>query len=124
MSGTDKLLADSNTLIYLDQGNHKVAALLAGKSICISFITEIELLGYPMLSRQKLAQLKEMISGMQVIEMNNLQKQITIELKQKRKLRTPDAIIAAAAIEKGVPLLTADKAFSKIPELQCVLLEL
>jgi predicted nucleic acid-binding protein len=53
-----------------------------------------------MLSRSKIAQLKEMISGMYVIDMNSLQKQIAIELRQKRKLKTPDAIIAAAAIKK------------------------
>jgi predicted nucleic acid-binding protein len=123
MSGVERILADTNTLIYLDNGNIEVASLLKGKEISISFITEIELLGFATLSRSKLLQLKEMIAGMYVIEMNSLQKQIAIELKQKRKLKTPDAIIAAAAIEKNIPLLTADKAFTKIPELACILFE-
>ena len=123
MSGTEKILADTNTLIYLDSGNAEVATLLKGKEIYISFITEIELLGFSGLSRAKLVQLKEMIAGMYIIEMTSLQKQITIELKQKGKLKTPDAIIAAAAIERNIPILTADKAFGKIPELQCILFE-
>ena len=123
MSGTEKILADTNTLIYLDSGNLEVAALLKDKEIYISFITEIELLGFSMLSRAKLLQLKEMIAGMYIIEMTGLQKQITLDLKQKRKLKTPDAIIAAAAIERNIPLITADKAFGKISELQCILFE-
>ena len=57
MSGTEKILADTNTLIYLDSGNLEVAALLKDKEIYISFITEIELLGFSMLSRAKLLQL-------------------------------------------------------------------
>jgi predicted nucleic acid-binding protein len=81
------------------------------------------LLGFAGLTRAKHQQLKEMISGMYIVEMNSLQKQIAIELKQKRKLKTPDAIIAAATIEKNIPLLTADKAFAKIPELACILFE-
>ena len=82
MSGTEKILADTNTLIYLDSGNAEVATILKGKEIYISFITEIELLGFSGLSRAKLVQLKEMIAGMYIIEMTSLQKQITIELKQ------------------------------------------
>ena len=60
---------------------------------------------------------------MYIIEMTGLQKQITLDLKQKRKLKTPDAIIAAAAIERNIPLITADKAFGKISGLQCILFE-
>ena len=124
MIGTNRLLADTNTLIYLDKGNSEVASLLDGKNISISFITEIELLGFPNLSRQKVSQLKAMIAEMYVIEMSSIQKQITIELRQKHKLKIPDAIIAAAAIERNIPILTADKVFTKIPELECVLIEI
>jgi predicted nucleic acid-binding protein len=123
MSGADKILADTNTLIYLDSGNREVASLLQDKEISISFITEIELLGFPQLGKEKLTQLETMIASMFIIEMSGFQKKIAIELKRKRKLKTPDAIIAAAAIEKSIPILTADKIFTKIPELQCILFE-
>ena len=45
MNGSDKWLVDTNILIYLLQGNRKIAELLSGKLIFISVITEIELLG-------------------------------------------------------------------------------
>ncbi len=115
MNGVNRVLADTNSLIYLDQGNTEVKSLMAGKDVFISFVTEIELLGYSGLTRQKQQELKTMIDEMYVIEMNNLQKQICIALRQKHKLKTPDAIIAAAAIEKNIPLITADKIFSKYP---------
>jgi hypothetical protein len=38
MSGIERIIADTNTLIYLDNGNMEVAALLKGKEISISFI--------------------------------------------------------------------------------------
>jgi predicted nucleic acid-binding protein len=46
-----------------------------------------------------------------------------IALKQRHKLKIPDAIIAATAIKQGIPLLTFDKYFTKIEEVDIVLLE-
>ena len=45
------------------------------------------------------------------------------KLKIKYKTKLPDALIAASAIMLGIPLLTFDKGFSKIKELDIVLLE-
>jgi predicted nucleic acid-binding protein len=38
-----------------------------------------------------------------------------IDIRQKVKLKLPDAIIAASAIVLGLPVVTADKQFEKIP---------
>jgi predicted nucleic acid-binding protein len=50
--------------------------------------------------------------------------QLTISLKQKFKIKLPDALIAATAIHADLPLLTYDKAFAQISTLDIVLLEL
>ena len=50
--------------------------------------------------------------------------QTTIRVKQKRKIKVPDAIIAATAIENNLPLLTADTAFTSVADLNCILIEL
>jgi predicted nucleic acid-binding protein len=49
---------------------------------------------------------------------------MAIELKQKQKIKLPDAIIAATSIFLNFPLFTADKYFSKIPNLDCVIIEI
>jgi hypothetical protein len=49
--------------------------------------------------------------------------QLTISLKQKFKIKLPDALIAATAIHADLPLLTYDKGFAQINTLDIVLLE-
>lgn len=50
--------------------------------------------------------------------------QLTISLKQKYKIKLPDALIAATAIHSDLPSLTYDKGFTQINSLDIVLLEL
>lgn len=124
MNGNNKWLVDTNILIFLLQGNRKIADLLVGKTIYISFITEIELLGVQGMSPAEQKIVREVITDCQKLGFNEIINQATIRIKQKRKVKIPDAIIAATAIENNLPLLTADTAFSSIPELNCILLEL
>ncbi len=124
MSGTDrKLLVDTNILIYLDGGSENAAKALVDRNLFLSFISEIQLLGTPALSKNKIRDLEKMMDSFEVIEFSNNLKRKTIELKQKLKIKVPDAIIAATAIEYNLPLLTSDKSFLGIPELYCVLFE-
>lgn len=45
MSGT-KFLLDTNVVLYLLSGDETIAELVNGKQLYISFISELELLGY------------------------------------------------------------------------------
>ena len=51
-------------------------------------------------------------------------KERTILLRRKYGTKLPDSIVAATAIECELPLVTADKGFKKIEELDLRLLEL
>ena len=51
-------------------------------------------------------------------------KKTTIGLKQKYNIKIPDAIIASTSIYLEIPLITADKGFKKIQEIDLQLLEL
>jgi predicted nucleic acid-binding protein len=51
-------------------------------------------------------------------------KENTIDLRKIYNIKLPDAIIAATSISYGVPLISADKGFSKIKELDFILLEI
>ncbi|MGV3589612.1 MAG: hypothetical protein ACO1OF_21575 [Adhaeribacter sp.] len=53
MSG-NSLFVDTNILLYLISGDETVAELLDGKHIAISFVTELELLGYKELAESDL----------------------------------------------------------------------
>ena len=122
MNGID-FLADTNILLYFLEGNPAVSAF-AGQSLAVSAISEIELLGWHKISKQETSIIKGMLSNCFVIELIPAVKKIAIELKQKHKLKLPDAVIVATAIHLRVPLLTADKGFSQLKEADIFLIEI
>ncbi len=48
-------------------------------------------------------------------------KRQTIAIRKQTKTKLPDAIIAASAYVHKLPLLTADKGFTKIPDIDIFL---
>lgn len=55
--------------------------------------------------------------------MNDKIKELCISLKQKYKVKIPDAIIAASSIVYGLPLITSDADFKIIKELSLIFIE-
>ncbi len=106
-------LADTNFLIYLQEGKEFVMPFLAF-DIGISFISEIELLWHKNLSFDDKTQLKSLLNDNFIINFDEQIKQQTIKLKQNYSIKLPDAVIAATAIYYKLPLITADKGFEKI----------
>ena len=87
----------------------------------ISFITEIELLGYYKLDKKEKLQLTYFIDDCIVIDMNSDIKKKAIYLRNKYNTKLGDCLIAATAIYTGFPFITADKGFNKVKELNIVL---
>jgi predicted nucleic acid-binding protein len=114
-------LADTNLLIYIHEGNPSVSPFLSYE-FAISFISEIELLGFNNLSVQDEKKLIALIDDCWCIEWNAEIKAQTINLRKKYKIKLPDAIIAATAITYELPLVSADQGFSQIEELDFILL--
>lgn len=123
MSGVN-ILVDTNLLIYLLNGDSKIAEQLEGKQLFISVITEIELLGITGIGSADLKAIKRVVDDCIVVDLNNEIKKKAIELKQKQKIKLPDAVIAATGMVLNFPLFTADKYFSKIPGLNCIIIEM
>ncbi len=90
----------------------------------ISEITEIELLGKGGITQADYSIRSEMINTCTIFTLTERIKKITIKLKQKYNIKIPDARIAATAIHLNLPLITTDKGFKKIKELDLQLLEL
>ncbi len=116
------LIADTNFLIYVHEGNQITEPFLQF-NYGISFITEVELLSFNGISKLEEEKLKELLNDCFLIEWNTKIKEQTIAFRRMYSLKLPDAIIAASAFVYGVPLVTADKAFSKIDKLDLILIE-
>lgn len=120
MSG-DNFILDTNTVLYLLNGDKTLSELLYQKNLYISFITEIELLGYYKLDKKEKLQLTYFIDDCIVIDMNSDIKKKAIYLRNKYNTKLGDCLIAATAIYTGFPFITADKGFNKVKELNIVL---
>lgn len=77
-----------------------------------------ELLSIKKYSSSHEVKIKDLIQQFDIYQYNNLIKQSCINLRRKYSLKLPDAIIAATAFAYKIPLLTADKQFSQIEEIE------
>lgn len=121
MSGID-LIFDTNAVLYLLKGNTCVQSYLS-KQFGISIISEMELLSFPKINKEDEQNIQSLIHDCTVFSLDYFVKEQTILLRKKYGIKLPDAIIAATAIKNRVPLLTADKGFRQIAELDLILLE-
>lgn len=116
MNGNNIFL-DTNIVLYLLSGDETLADLLDGKSIYLSFITELELLGYKEISSEELKKVEGFLNSVSIVDINSEIKKITIGLRKNYKVKLPDALIAASSYYLNFPLITADRELSKISEL-------
>ena len=114
-------VADTNALIYLLNGNPCMAPYL-DKSLIYSVISEMELLSYSGITESEENSIKSLLEDCEEIPLSTEIKEKTIELRKKYRTKLPDAIVAASAIVKGLPLITADKGFGQIEELNLELI--
>lgn len=119
MNGID-FLADTNILIYILEGHPGVEAILP-YHIAVSVISEIELLGKCAITQLEKETIRQLLADCDVVEMSSSIKNGAIHLKQLQKIKLPDAVIAATAIELQIPLVTADKRLEKIEGLNCLI---
>ena len=113
MSGT-KLLLDTNFVIGLLKGSEAVQAILRNRPISLqdcsySFITRIELLGFPAITDAETKSIEKLLSAMNYVPMSQAIEDATIQIRREHGLKTPDAIIAATAIVNDLELLTLDQ---------------
>lgn len=119
MNGNN-FLVDMNIVIYLLSGDKTIADLLDRKRIYISFITEIELLTFQNLTVNEKQIVKNLLADCIVIGMNDGIKDKTISIRINKKLKIPDAIIAATSLYLKIPIITADEQFKKVSDLELI----
>jgi len=118
-------LFDSNVFIYHLNGTlgaYGQSLLKQGlvEGGAFSVISRIEVLGFPQ-STAELEKASRLFSGLNQIELNTLIVAQTIALRQLRKIKIPDALIAASALYWGLPLVTHNsRDFQWITELKLI----
>ncbi len=110
----NSLLLDTNIILYFLGGDKTLIPILEEKQLFISFISQLELLSYPGLSEEDKSIIDEFLSQCTIIDISSKIKTITIELRQKYKLKLPDCLILATSIYLNIPLISADSDFKKV----------
>jgi predicted nucleic acid-binding protein len=113
MSGV-KFLLDTNYILGLLKSQPAVLEELALRKIGISecaysAITRIELLGFQEISREEESLIRQKLERLTYLPLSRAIEDVTINLRQTRKIKLPDAVIAATALCAGIELLTLDK---------------
>lgn len=124
MSGNDRILVDTNIFIFMLKSNRDAINMLEGKNLYFSFVSELELLGVPGISEMQETLIKQALSEINKVGYTDFIGNTVIDIKRVKKIKLPDAIIAATAIELNIPLLTADSGFSNIPGLNVILFKI
>ncbi len=119
----NSIFLDTNILLYLLNGDDTISVLLKDRTIVISFISEMELLSFKNLSAKEEKIIQELISTCTVVSIEEDIKIKAIEIKRTYNLKLPDAIVAATSQILNLPILTADKDFKKVKDLNLVFYE-
>jgi len=117
MSG-DRYLLDTNAIVALLQGNSQLTQLLKNADwIGISVISQIEFLAFSGLNQVDRQLFQEFLQRIEVIDLASTGADLVekiIEIRQHFRLKLPDAIIAAMAIQNSADVVTADQEFAKV----------
>ena len=117
MSG-NRYVLDTNPIVALLQGNSQLIQLLQDAHwIGVSVISKIEFLAFSGLSqedRQLFEQFLQRVEVVNLVASDAVLIKKIIEVRQQYRLKLPDAIIAAMAIQNSASLVTADQEFAKV----------
>jgi len=109
-----KYLLDTNIIIGLLKGHQPVLSILQKHEVELnlctySFISRIELLGYPGITEAEVQGVTRILQVMRYLPMTEEIEDLTIQIRRQHRLKIPDAIIAATAKANSLELLTLDQ---------------
>ena len=119
-----RYLLDSNTVIDYIAGLYPDKAVqwlnqLIDEEINVSIITKIEVLSFDPDKDDNYVILVDFFEASNILELTNDIVTKTIQIRQKQKIKLPDAIIASAALVNGLVLVSRNtKDFKNIPDLE------
>lgn len=117
-----RFLLDTNVVIYLLGG--RLRHSLPQGDFGVSVITEIELLSYPALSQADEEVARGFLDEVTRHPLTDSIRDRTIALRRQYRLKLPDALIAATALDAGASLLSNDQQLLVVPSLMVQAVEL
>lgn len=119
----NKLLLDTNAVLYVLSGDETLAEFLNGKELYISVITELELLSFKKLTNKETKIINTLLSELEIVNITEEIKKHTILIRKNSSLKLPDCIIAATSIALDIPIISSDKQLSNLKGLNIILYE-
>jgi len=120
----NSVLLDTNVIVSIFQGHKALAAELEGKHLYVSVLTRIELYSWRVRDAERYKWLDAFLEECELVELDRTVQDLAISIRRKHNLAVVDATIAATALRKDVPLLTADKDFRVLDgDVNVILLE-
>lgn len=104
-------MLDTNIVLYLLSGDKVLSELLFDKKLYISFINQLELLGFRGITKDQHSEISKFIKECIVIDINEEIKREVIELRRTSRLKLPDSIVLATAKFLSIPVITSDVDF-------------
>ncbi len=118
-------LIDNNAIsnffsgLFTDKGMAFMAEVL-DQTPTISVITEIEALSWVSTDKSKEDIVKSFVHDATVLALTPTVVAQCVSIRRSRRIKTPDAIIAATAIVHNLSLITSDSDFENIQGLQII----
>ena len=113
------MLIDSNIIIYASKPGYEFLHPLMGQTdLAVSVISYVETLGYHQLTESEMRFLTEFFENVNLSPLSDPVLQRAVSLRQTRKIKLGDSLIAATALVAGVTLVTRNtQDFDWIPGL-------
>lgn len=113
MSG-NKYLLDTNFILGILKSDPLVLAEITSRQLHVgecsySAITRMELLGFHGIKREEASLIRQKLDRLTYLPLTENIENAVIDLRQTRKIKLPDAIVAATALCFGIELLTLDQ---------------
>ena len=99
-------LLDSNIVIYATKPGFEFLEATLSSDVCVSVITYVEVLGFPSLSATESSSLEEFLISIPLINISAPVLDFAVKLRRRRRIKLPDALVAATAVAHGYDLVT------------------
>ena len=101
-------------MVFLFNGDHRLAKQLDRMRLHLSVVSKIELYSWRDIEGEQLTKLDAFMSRCSIVELDSDIQAAAIRLRRAMRLTVADAIVAATAQVLGQPLFTGDQALRKL----------
>ena len=121
MSGKRYLLGTNAIVCLLRGGNTLQQRLESAEWVGISILSQIEFLAFPNLNENDRRIFKEFSDAVEVVGLGRTERSLIdriLSFRAHYRLKLPDAIIAARAVERDATLITDDRQLQRLSALR------